>query len=71
MTIRRSFIILGVCFVLFLAELLLYWSRTQTAIPPTPTQKIMTFLIVSTGVVGLFAPIGAFIERPGKRKGIG
>src|SRR6202171_5919251 len=43
MSIGRGFIILGVCVVCFIAELLLYWARAQTAIPPTPTQKLLIF----------------------------
>lgn len=70
MTIARGFIILGVCIVLFLVELL-FLARIQIAIPPTPMQKVMLFVTVGTVVVGLFAPVGAIIERLGKRKGIG
>lgn len=71
MSIGRGFIILGVCIVLFLAELLLYWARTQTAIPPTPTQKLMMFVTVGTVIVGAFALLGGIVEHFAKRRGIG
>ena len=71
MTIRRGMTIFGVCVLLLLAQVLLFWARTKTAVPPTAAQKVMMLIGGGTALVGVFAVLGAFVERLTKKAGIG
>ena len=57
--------------MLLVVQLLFYWVRTKTTVPPTQTQKFMMFAAGSTVVTGVFSVVGALLERVSKRVGVG